>query len=170
MQNQFAIELDPAPLILKGYSVSLKYSPKKIPKVAFMASIYRSDFPDGMMNKTNKERGWHDLSIEPSFAAFLELYLNEQRKGFHFGPSIFLYNKSVGQNALEKRLNFKTIYPNLRLGYVWYPFRKTNLYVNPWLNLGSEIKIGNQNVLNGVEFSPNEFNYIVAFHIGYSFK
>lgn len=169
-KHLLAIELDPAPIVLKGYSFSLKYSPKKLPKFAFMASIYSSDFPDGMMNKTNKENGWTDLRLEPSYAIFLEYYLNNQQKGFYFGPSIFLYNKSVSLKTANKRVSFSTIYPNLRVGYIWYPFRKIDLYINPWLNLGSEINIDKKYFLNDVEFLPNKFNYVVAVHIGYSFK
>ena len=45
--TQLALEIDPAPYLLKGYSISLKYGPKKTPKVAYMASVYQSDFPEG---------------------------------------------------------------------------------------------------------------------------
>ena len=165
-----ALELDPAPFILKGYSFSLKYSPKKTRKLAIMASIFSSDFPDGMMIKVNKDKGFTNLKLEPSYALFVEYYLNNQRKGFFFGPSIFLYNKSVSYIPTNERISFSTIYPNFRVGYTWYPFRKINLYIAPWLNIGSEINIDKENNVNNSEFTPNKFSYVVAIHLGYSLK
>jgi hypothetical protein len=93
-----------------------------------MASIYQSDFPNGMMAEANKEKGWTDMKIETSYAAFVEFYLNQERKGFYFGPSVFLYNKSVELETTASRAEFSTIYPNIRVGYIWYPFKKLDLY------------------------------------------
>jgi hypothetical protein len=169
-EAQLAIETDPAPYILNGYSISIKYSPRRTQKIAFMASIYQSDFPDGMMAEANKEKGWTDMKIETSYAAFVEFYLNQERKGFYFGPSVFLYNKSVELETTASRAEFSTIYPNIRVGYIWYPFKKLDLYLNPWLNMGSEINLDDKNQLNGIEFEPNKLNYILALHIGYSFN
>ncbi len=169
-KHQFSVELDPAPYILGGYSVSLKYSSANNLKIAYMASIYQSDFPDGMMTKTNKDKGWTGMKIETSYATFVEFYLNEERKGFYFGPAVFWYNKSVAIETINRRTTFSSIYPNIRAGYIWYPFKKLGLYLNPWFNIGSEINLDKKNQLNGIEFEPNKFSYIVALHIGYSLK
>lgn len=164
---EISIEIDPAPYILKGYSVSLKYNSKKYPKLAFMVSVYQSNFPDGMMSQANKDNGWTNMKLETSYAAFVEYHLTNKRNRFHIGPSLFYYNKSV---ELENtRVDFSTIFPNARIGYIWYPFKKMNLYLNPWCNFGSEINLDEKNQLNGIHFQPNKFNYIVALHIGYSF-
>lgn len=169
LKNQFSIELDPAPYILKGYSVSLKFSPKRTPRIAYMASIYQSNFPDGLMSKSNREKGWTNLKLSTSYAAFMEFYLTDERRGVHFGPSLFLYTKSVMLKSTGERTNFSSLYPSFRLGYSWYPFQKTTIYVNPWLNVGSEINIDDKNRLNDIVFKSNTFNYIVALHIGYRF-
>ncbi|KOY53120.1 hypothetical protein [Polaribacter dokdonensis] len=169
-KHQLSIELDPAPFILGGYSVSLKYSPDKTPKIAYMASIYQSDFPDEMLTKANKDKGWKDMKIKTSYATFAEFYLNKERKGFYFGPSVFWYNKSVELETTNSRTEFSTIYPNIRAGYVWYPLRNIDLYVNPWINIGSEINVDSKNEINGIEFESNKLNYILALHIGYSFN
>lgn len=168
--SQLSVELDPAPYILSGYSVSIKYSPKQTPRVAYMASIYQSDFPDGMMTKVNTEKGWTSMKLKTSYAAFTEFYINEERKGFYVGPSVFWYNKSAELKSINSRTEFSTIYPNARIGYIWYPFKKMNLYLNPWFNIGSEINVDQQNQLGGIEFEPNKLNYILALHIGYSFQ
>ncbi len=168
--NYISLELDPAPFILGGYSFSLKYSPKNMPKTAFMASVYGSDFPNSMMSKENQENGWTNLKLETSYAVFAEFYLKNNRRGFYYGPSMFLYNKSVELSSTNEITKFRTLYPNLRAGYVWYPFKNINLYLNPWFNIGSEINIDNNNSLNGIDYKPSKFYYIVALHIGYSFN
>jgi hypothetical protein len=168
--RQFSIEVDPAPYLLNGYSVSLKYSPKKLPKTAFMASVYQSNFPNSMMSEENKSKGWTNLKIKTSYAIFAEFYLNAERKGFYFGPSVFWYNKNVTLQQAQTNTTFQTVYPNVRTGYVWYPFKKLNFYLNPWLNIGSEISIDDKNQIEGIEFKPNSFNYIIALHLGYRFK
>jgi len=167
-KNYISLELDPAPFILGGYSFSLKYSPKKMPKTAFMASVYGSDLPNYMMSKENKENGWTNAKLETSYALFVEFYLKKNRRGFYYGPSIFLYNKSAELSSVNETTKFRTLYPNLRAGYVWYPFKNIDLYLNPWLNIGSEINIDNNNSLKGIEYKPSKFYYIVALHIGYS--
>lgn len=169
-KNLLALELDPAPFILNGYSFSLKYSHAKLPKWGLMASVYSSEFPDGMINKSNKDQGWESMQIETSYAVFVKYHLNENRKGFYFGPAFFWYNKSVMYSQTEERIDFTNVYPNVVAGYNWYPFKKIGLYLNPWLSLGSELNIDDKNTLNGVEFIPNSFNYILALHIGYSIQ
>ncbi|MGC9352948.1 MAG: hypothetical protein ACP5D9_03860 [Mariniphaga sp.] len=163
-----SVELDPAPFMLKGYSFSLKYGPKKTPKMAFMASVYSSEFPNSMMSTVNKENGWTDLNLEVSYAFFTEFFMKNNKRGFYFGPSVFLYNKSVVLSSVNERIEFTTLYPNIRAGYKWYPFKKIDLYLNPWFNIGSEINIDNNNKLQRIVFEPSKFYYIAAIHLGYS--
>jgi hypothetical protein len=166
----FSIEVDPAAYMLKGYSVSFKYGPKKMPRALFMASVYRSNFPDGMMKNVNKINGWKDMKIKTSYAVFAEFYSNEKRSGFFYGPTLFLYHKNVSYGEENKSTDFKTIYPGLRAGFSWYPIKKCNFYLSPWLSAGSEINLDNRNTINGNSFEPNRFNYIIAIHLGYQFS
>jgi hypothetical protein len=166
--SQFALEIDPAPFFLNGYSISVKYSSGQLAKLAGMASVFQSDFPDKMMLKINRDRGWTDMKMERSYAVFLEYYLRNSRKGFYSGPAVFWYNKSVALEESGKRTKFRTLYPNLRIGYIWYPFKSLGLYVNPWINVGSEFNLDHSNQIDNIEFAPSRFQYIVAIHLCYS--
>jgi hypothetical protein len=168
--NYISIELDPAPFILEGYSLSIKYSPKKTPKIAFMGSVYSSRFPNSMMSQQNKDNGWRNLKLETSYAIFAEFYLKSARQGFYLGPSLFVYNKSVELSSVNERIQFNSVYPNIRFGYVWHPFKTVDLYINPWLNIGSEFSFDNKNNINGIEFELSKFYYILALHLGYKFS
>jgi hypothetical protein len=166
-KNYLSIELDPAPFILGGYSFSLKYSPAKLNHVTFMGSIYSSEFPDNMMSKTNYENGFRNLKINTSYAFFADYFLKPNRSGFHFGPSIFLYDKTIESNTSTDITNFKSIYPNIRIGYVYKPFKNNGLYLNPWFNFGKEFVIDGDNSIEGQEFSANKVTYVMAIHLGY---
>jgi hypothetical protein len=168
--HNFGIELDPAPFIFNGYSVSVKYSPEKMNRISFMASVYSSDFPDGMMLKENKDNGWRKMKFNNSFAFFTDFYFNDNKTGFHFGPSVFYYDKTVTQSSTTESVSFNTVYPNIRAGYIWYPFNGMNLYLNPWVNMGSEINIDTKNKIGDNVFKPNTFNYVMAIHLGYGFN
>ena len=165
-KNYVSIELDPAPFILGGYSFSLKYSPEKLKHLAFMASVYSSKFPNKMMSKSNYEKGFRNMKINTSYALFVDYFIKPDKSGFHVGPSVFFYSKSVAANFSAATANFKTIYPNIRAGYVYRPFKKIGFYINPWLNFGKEFVSGNNNSVGGKEFSTNT-SYVAAIHFGY---
>jgi len=162
-----AVEVDPAPFILGGYSFSLKFSPAKLKHVTLMGSIYSSDFPDKMMSDQNYENGFRNMKIKTSSALFADYFLKDNRTGFHFGPSVFFYNKSVEHASSGEVANFNSFYPNLRAGYVFAPFKNCGLYLNPWINFGKEIVVGNEASINDSEFTSEDFSYIVALHVGY---
>lgn len=162
-----SIEVDPAPFILGGYSFSVKFSPAKLKHVTFMGSIYSSDFPDKMMVDENYENGFRNMKIKTSSAFFADYFLKENRTGFHFGPSVFFYNKSVEHTSSNEVANYNSVYPNLRAGYVFAPFKNCGLYLNPWINFGKEIVVGDKATINDKEFVGESFSYIVALHVGY---
>jgi hypothetical protein len=169
-EGYLSVEIDPAPFILKGYSLSLKYGPRHLSHFAFTASVYSAKFPDKMMLANNYEKGFRDLRIETSFAGFADYFIHEHRKGLHIGPSVFLYRKSVGRLDSPERAAFTTLYPNIRVGYVWQPFRKLDFYLNPWLNIGSEMNLDTKNVIGRTTFSANQLQYVLALHLGYRIK
>ena len=165
-----SIEVDPAPFILGGYSVSLKYSPQTMRHLTVMGSVYSSALPDKMMDKSNYEKGFRDLKIETSYALFADYFMKPNRTGFHAGPSVFFYSKSVESHPDARRQNFHSIYPNVRIGYVYKPFKKCGLYFNPWFNMGKELVTKRDNVAQGEIFIPGRFSYILALHVGYQVR
>ena len=78
-KNYLSIELDPAPFILGGYSFSMKYSPSTLNHFTIIGSVYRSDFPDKMMQKSNFEKGFRDVKINTSYALFADYFFKNDR-------------------------------------------------------------------------------------------
>lgn len=168
-KKTLSVEIDPAPFILGGYSFSLKYSPKNMEHWSFMASVYSSRFPDKMMSTENYEKGFRDQKMNPSSAVFVDYYLKNNRKGLHFGPSVFWYNKEIGHKEYSETTKFNSIYPNVRLGYLFNLCKSEKFYINPWMNVGHEFIIGNSNKIQGNSYKPSAVSYIIAVHLGYRF-
>jgi len=166
-KNYLSVEVDPAPFILGGYSFSLKYSPAKFRHLSIMGSVYSSHFPDKMISKPNYEKGFRDLKIETSFAFFADYYLKSNNTGLHFGPSVFYYSRTAQLENSGDRAAFKSIYPNVRIGYVFKPFKKAGFYINPWINVGKEMGLGKRNHLSGAEYTFSKISYVPAIHLGY---
>jgi hypothetical protein len=164
-KNYLALELDPAPFILGGYSFSFKYSAAALPHFALTGSIYGSPMPDNMISRANRLSGFHHLTINCSYALFADYFIRDDRSGFYFGPSVFFYSKSVSIG--ESRQHFKSTYPNLRAGYVYRPFKKCGFYLNPWLNVGRELQSTDSHNPGEAAFSLPAISYILALHIGY---
>lgn len=166
-KNYLSLELDPAPFILGGYSFSLKFSPAKLNHYSFMASVYSSDFPDKMMSKENYEKGFRDVKLETSYALFADYFIRPDRQGWHFGASTFFYSKSVGVEENAERTAFNSIYPNVRVGYMYKPFKRSGFYINPWLNFGKEMVVAGSTEVNGMNYVMNNCSYVLALHVGY---
>jgi len=166
-KNYWSVEVDPAPFILGGYSFSLKYSSDRFKHLTLMGSIYRSEFPDNMMSDKNYENGFRNLKINTSSAFFADYFIKTNRTGFHFGPSVFYYCKSVESNSSDEVAKFKSVCPNIRAGYVFKPFKNNGFYINPWFNVGKEFVLGDNNSIDNMEFVTDKISYIVAIHLGY---
>ena len=165
--SSLSVELDPAPFLLKGYSFSLRYANKALPHWSVMTSVYAADFPDRMMSTGNRDAGWSDLHFAASNALFVDYTLREDGRGLFVGPSVFFYDNRVAHAESGTALAFRSIYPNIRFGYTWFPFRKAGLYLAPWLNLGSEVALDPTQVSDGPAYTVAGFKYIAAVHLGY---
>lgn len=169
-QHSISIELDPAPFILSGYSFSARYNNKQWPHWSIMASTFAADFPNNMVSGVNRENGWKDLKFVFSKALFVDYYLKSSGKGLFVGPSVFMYNNEAMNLNAGKKIAFKTVYPNLRVGYTWYPFRRLNLYATPWLNIGKEFRTSHSDQFEGTAYRTEKFKYIPALHLGYRYS
>jgi len=169
-QHSISVELDPAPFLLSGYSFSARYNNKRWPHWSIMASAFAADFPNNMLSDINRENGWKDVKFIFSKAIFIDYHFKSSGKGLFVGPSLFVYNIEAMNTVAGRTVSFKTAYPNFRIGYTWYPFRKLNLYLTPWLNMGKEFRTGKSDQFEGTAYQPEKFKYIPALHLGYCYS
>jgi len=169
-QHSISVEVDPAPFILKGYSFSIRYNHQRLPNWSIMASAFAADFPNSMVSDVNRKNGWKELKFTCSKALFVDYHFKQSGKGLFVGPSVFFYNSTATNTNTQQTVSFTTVYPNLRIGYSWYPFRKLNLYATPWINIGKEFMTGNTNKFTGSPYQTDNFKYILALHIGYKYS
>ena len=166
-QGSLSLELDPMPFALGGYSFSVRYADRHMPHWSAMVSVFSSDFPDGMLSSTNRDAGWSALHFRASEALFIDYNFKGTGRGFFAGPSVFLYNNEVTHEPTGQVHAFTSIYPNVRLGYTWFPFKKAGLYLSPWVNVGREIIMNEQETSEIPEYVMDGLKYIAAIHLGY---
>ncbi len=164
-----SLELDPAPFLLNGYSFSLRYTAPGQPHWSVMASAFAAHFPDGMLTTANREAGWSDLEFHRSHALFVDYSFRTDGRGFYCGPSVFLYDNEVTHAPSGTTQRFKSIYPNVRLGYTWFPLKRAGLYLSPWVNVGSEMPLNEDPATEGPQYEVAGFKYVVALHVGYRY-
>lgn len=160
-----AIELDPAPFVLSGYSVSLKVAPPQWKRFTLMGSVFSAHMPDAMMRKSNRDNGWTGVHIMQSAALFVDYYPSATQRGWHTGPNFFWYDRSMFNEVLQLSGGYKSGLYGWRAGYVWQPVRKAPIYLNPWLLAGWESAFPGQAKQPG--FQTNGFSWILAVHVGW---
>ena len=165
--GSLSLEIDPMPFALGGYSFSVRYADRNLPHWSAMASVFSSDFPDGMLSSTNRDAGWTALHFRASEALFVDYDFSGKGRGFFAGPSVFLYNNEVTYEPTGEVRSFTSIYPNVRVGYTWFPFKKAGFYLSPWVNVGREIITGEQEASEAPEYMMEDAKYIAAIHLGY---
>jgi hypothetical protein len=164
-----SLELDPAPFLLNGYSFSLRFSTPKLAHWSAMASVFAADLPDGMIPEADRDAGFSGLRFKPSHALFVDYTFRDDGRGFYCGPSVFLYDNRVHHDPSGTEHAVRTIYPNLRVGYTCFPFRRAGLYLSPWVNVGNEMALDARDASDGPHYEPAGFKYIVAVHVGYRY-
>lgn len=167
LPGSISLEVDPMPFIFGGYSFSVRYARRHLPHWSAMGSVFSSDFPDGMLSTTNRDAGWGSFHFRASQALFVDYNFSGTGRGFFAGPSVFVYNNEVTYEPTGELHAFTSIYPNVRLGYTWFPFAKSGFYLSPWMNLGRETMIGAQGASEAPEYVLDDVKYIVAIHLGY---
>jgi hypothetical protein len=169
-QHTIALEIDPAPFIMEGHSFSVRYSNENLPHWSFTGSTFSGKYPNGLLSKANKNNGWENLEFKCSNAVFADYHINADRKGLFFGPSLFSYKNEIENKNAGNKIRFRTVYPNVRVGYNWFPIKKLDLYLSPWVNVGKEFSIDSRNKYNNLTYQTNNIKYIAALHIGYKYS
>ncbi len=165
--SSLSLEVDPMPFAFGGYSFSARYAHGQLPHWSAMASVFSSDFPDGMLSTANRDAGWGSLHFRPSYALFVDYNFTGTGRGFFAGPSVFLYNNEVTHEPTGEVRSFTSIYPNVRVGYTWFPFKKAGFYLSPWVNLGRETIMGKPEASDAPDYPMEDLKYIAAIHLGY---
>lgn len=106
-------------------------------------------------------------TIEISYSRFLK----EEQKGFNFGLAYAYFTEFWVQNEIGQTLEKNPSRIGLKIAYAWFPFEKTNLYLEPSMTFGTLIGDEDLNYLSGELFEKKTFiGNGPLFNVGYKFN
>ena len=163
------IETDPISTAFGALTLSVVVEPKAAKHWSLFMNIVSADFPnwmDDFLNPNNKGKGF-DSKINIGGGLAFDYFLKEEKEGFYFGLINLFFQNEVRQNDTTETVITHNIIP--RLGYRWYPLKKINIYLNPFVGLRYEHTPGSTKSVDGTVFEPAGIQPFGTLHIGFHF-
>ena len=163
-ENSVTIGIDPLVIgVLGGFEVEAGYNFGKN-RVAFeylgaeLPAVWNSQIDDFEEVSAN--------IYELSYSRFLK----EGQKGFHYGIAFSLFSNFEVEMETGQTLSKDISKLGIRLGYMWFPFKKANFFVEPLFNLGIYLDDEDLDFGNNVIFDKKTFaGSGPVIHLGYKF-
>lgn len=152
LRNEFLIEVDPIPFILGGAGGHFSWSPRSAEHFIFGVSfLAQADLPNAFvnLNDINKNKGWQ-VKINQGLGFYSQYYFDKNGNSWFAGMQLFTQEMELKNDQFpgeSDRTNL--ILLAFQAGYHWYPFKKTNIFIKPWVG------IGYQNVISGTFDTDN---------------
>lgn len=163
------VETDPMTTVFGARTLSILVEPQKTPHWSLFLNVVYADFPtwlDDLTNPKNEGKGF-DTRILLGGGAALDYFLKEERVGTYFGMiHLFFENEVIKDNERQEVLTHNII---PRIGYRWYPFRRVNFYLNPFLGLRLEHDFGKGMQVSGKAYEAAGLQPFGTMHVGYHF-
>lgn len=105
--------------------------------------------------------------IEVAYSRFIR----DDQRGFHYGLAFSQFSNFEVEDAAGRTLSKDISKLGIRLGYVWFPFKKAGFFVEPLFNLGfylndEDLDFGNDVIFEKVSFAGSG----PVIHLGWSFN
>lgn len=144
LKTHFTLATDVSPFSFGGYSFKAGITPKKTPKMEFALEAFSMEIPEMVinLNSNNIDAGWEE-KVDNGIALYIDKKLGSKRSAFWAGAG-FVYLNHTAKNNLETN-NYQQMEYLARVNYKWFPFEKSNFYVNPYIALAGRHKINGDN-------------------------
>ncbi len=168
-QSWLAVETDPMTTVFGAKTLSVVIEPERIKHWSLFLNGVSADFPNwvnDLLNPHNKDKKFDSkIALGGGFA--VDYFMKPERKGYYIGLiNLFFNNQVTGDNETKEVMSHNII---PRVGYRWYPFKKTDLYLNPFLGIRYEYLVKEQIIVGGEEFKAAGFGPFGTMHVGYHF-
>jgi hypothetical protein len=125
-ESNFVVIVEPFSLFNGGFDIGSGYA---LNKNKVELKYRQTDKSDPIARQKNDfDTKYKTLELSYNY------FLNQHLKGFFVGGTanyFFDYKATEKVSGLSESKDFSSI--GLRLGYYWYPFKKTNLFIDPTL-------------------------------------
>jgi|GEM_PF-3174505 len=144
--TSFTIGVETTSFIFNGFEAEVGYN-FNLNRLALSYSI--TDLPDYFNNQSDSF-SVNRSAIDVSFTRFLK----EGHSGLHYGLGLTYFLKEDITRIEDDRLGDKSFLRlGITVGYMWFPIKNANLYIEPALRVG--LALNDQNVVFN---APNDQN------------
>ena len=98
-------------------------------------------------------------------------FINDRQKGFHYGLAYSFLSDFTVEDADGATRSKDISKLGVRLGYMWFPFKKVGFFIEPLFNFGFFLDDENLDFGNGEIFDEKSFNGSgPVIHFGWKFN
>ena len=102
--------------------------------------------------------------IAPSFGAGIDYFPVERAAGLFVGVVVLQFRNKLERSGDRSSFQSLNIIP--RVGYRYFPFAGSGLYVTPFAGPRFEFKIAGSNTVDGAVFEPTRIAPFATVHVG----
>lgn len=172
-RSWFGLETDPISTTFGARTLSAVVEPAKMGHFSLFFNVVNADFPnwmDDFLNPKNKGKGLESkIKIGGGFGG--DYFVKEEKEGLYFGLLNLIFEYQVRQSTGPSDESNTFLTGNLipRIGYRWYPSKKVNFYINPFLGMRYEYAMQNPLIYDTTEYLPAGVQPFGTVHLGYHF-
>ncbi|MEZ4652851.1 MAG: hypothetical protein R3E12_04395 [Candidatus Eisenbacteria bacterium] len=167
--GMFSVEFDPLTTPLGARNLLLYVEPDTWNHWSFSAIAFASDFPnwvDDLMGYRNADKGF-DVRVRLSPGATVDRFFRNQRTGWHAGILAFVWRYEVAR--AEDQIKFEDLIIMPRLGFRWFLWENRNLYLDPFVGMMLERRLGGAAIVDGEQWKASPVLPFATIHVGYHF-
>ena len=143
---------------LKNYRIGLEYFHMDMP------SFYTNLHPN------NKDKNWSQ-KVNSGYILYLDYFLDsipEDKNRFHIGAGASILNSTFTRSTSSQKKDINITEGLLRFGYQWFPFKDTNLFINPFASLLYLIP-EKEPTINDETYTIAPIQFLSTLHVGFKF-
>ena len=144
LRTNFTFAADASPFAFDGYSFKMGLIPKHIPKTEVSLEVFSMKIPNMTinLNAENADKGWQE-NVNNCLALYTDRKLGSNRSSFWGGIGFVHLNHTVSKN--NEAYDFQQLEYLTRINYKWFPFKKSNFFINPYIAIAGRQKISGNN-------------------------
>ena len=169
-QNYVSLSTDSLTWVIDGYSFIGSYEHSACPKLRFHAEVFGIELPESIIDnyEPNQGEGWH-RRIDGALMFSVDHHPMDQLKGLHWGAGFNVQRSTVSRAGFSSSQEYDTFEPIVRIGYQWFPFGSSGLFITPYAVLGFPIHLSEPDAIGGEVYEEAAVLPVASVQLGWRF-
>ena len=168
--HQLSLSTDSLTWAIDGYSAIATYEHATSPKLRFHAEVFGIALPESIIDsyEPNHGEGWR-RRIDAAFMLSVDHHPFAELKGLHWGAGFNVQRSTVSRAGFASSEEYDTFEPIVRLGYQWFPFAPSGLFITPYAALGFPIHLSEPDAIDGEVYEEAAVLPVASVQLGWRF-